>query len=77
MKISVIVPTLNEESLIFSLVESILATGSLAVVEVIVVDGGSTDKTVMEAKKSRGYSVELLQKFKGESNEPGGEKCKR
>jgi rSAM/selenodomain-associated transferase 2 len=52
MKISVIIPTVNEASLIFSLVESVLATGGIAVMEVIVVDGGSTDGTVTEAKKA-------------------------
>jgi rSAM/selenodomain-associated transferase 2 len=52
MKISVIIPTVNEESQIFSLVESVLATGGTPVVEVIVVDGGSKDKTVTEAKKA-------------------------
>ena len=52
MKISVIIPTVNEECLVFSLVESVLATGGLSVVDVIVVDGGSTDKTVTEAKKA-------------------------
>ncbi|HZB11498.1 MAG TPA: TIGR04283 family arsenosugar biosynthesis glycosyltransferase [Chryseolinea sp.] len=52
MNISVIIPTVNEENLIFRLVESVLATGGLSVVEVIVVDGASTDKTVTEAKKA-------------------------
>lgn len=46
MKISVIIPTLNEQENIGSLVQHLLANGKNNVAEVIVVDGESTDNTI-------------------------------
>jgi|SRR5688572_10403513 rSAM/selenodomain-associated transferase 2 len=52
MKISVIIPTLNEETTIQSLVGFVLRYGTPSVAEVIVVDGSSTDNTVAFAISS-------------------------
>lgn len=46
MKISVVIPTLNEENNIHELVHFILQHGNGAVKEVLVVDGQSTDRTI-------------------------------
>lgn len=50
MKISVIIPTLNEEVTITNLVSFIRHYGKNSVTEVIVVDAGSSDKTIEFAK---------------------------
>lgn len=52
MKISVIIPALNEEQCIGKTVDYLLQKGGERVCEVIVVDGGSSDKTVREAKEA-------------------------
>jgi len=52
MRISAIIPTLNEEASIQGLVKFILMQGTPTMTEVIVVDGGSTDNTVAYAKAS-------------------------
>jgi rSAM/selenodomain-associated transferase 2 len=46
MKISIIIPTLNEAGTIFGLLSSLLTRGNPSLQEIIVVDGGSTDDTV-------------------------------
>ena len=50
MKISVIIPALNEEEPIAAVVRDCLATGLPA--EVIVVDNGSTDRTAERAREA-------------------------
>ena len=57
--ISVIIPTLNEESCLGDCLSSVMAIQD---VEVVIVDGGSTDKTVEMAK---GYGVKVLRGPKG------------
>lgn len=52
MKISVIIPTLNEEATIGNLVRFIQINGGLTVAEIIVVDALSTDSTVSQAQKN-------------------------
>jgi rSAM/selenodomain-associated transferase 2 len=52
MTISVIIPTVNEASIIENRVSFIRAHGGVAVVEVIVCDGDSDDDTVMHAEKA-------------------------
>lgn len=56
MKISIIIPTLNEENFLPKLLESI-KTQTFKPFEVIVIDAGSTDKTVEIAKK---YNTKVI-----------------
>lgn len=56
MMISVIIPAYNEEDYIGRTVRAVSARGHAAVDEIIVIDGGSEDKTVQKAKES-GASV--------------------
>jgi uncharacterized protein len=58
-RISIIIPTLDEESCLGDCLSSIMAIQD---VEVVIVDGGSTDKTVEMAK---GYGVKVLRGPKG------------
>ena len=52
IQISVIIPTYNEESVIGALVKHLLAERSEGLAEVLVIDGGSTDRTVTIARKA-------------------------
>lgn len=58
MKISVIIPTYNEEERIGELIDYLLATKSNSEVEIIVIDGGSDDKTI-EISQSRKVRTEI------------------
>lgn len=49
MKISIIIPTINEEENIPQLLELLKSSGGNAIKEIIVVDGGSKDKTMQLA----------------------------
>ncbi|MGB1242432.1 MAG: TIGR04283 family arsenosugar biosynthesis glycosyltransferase [Chitinophagales bacterium] len=51
MKISVIIPTLNEATNIQQLIPHLLQYGQQHLAEIVVVDGGSTDETINIAKK--------------------------
>jgi glycosyltransferase involved in cell wall biosynthesis len=48
MKLSIVIPTLNEEKYIYQTLESIRLQGQLGDTEVIVVDGNSSDNTIKE-----------------------------
>lgn len=50
MKISVVIPTYNEEKFVVHTIESVWRLGHGFVKEVIVVDGGSSDQTVTKAR---------------------------
>lgn len=52
VSISVIIPTVNEANRIYSLIQFIIKHGGEAVLEVIVVDGESTDDTISEATRA-------------------------
>lgn len=52
MKISVIIPTYNESDLISKTIEKVGIYGSNGIKEIIVADGGSTDGTIVNAKKA-------------------------
>ncbi|MBN1797655.1 MAG: glycosyltransferase [Spirochaetales bacterium] len=61
-RVSVIIPTLNQEKLIGKCIESLLCQSyQQSLIEIIVVDNGSTDKTVDIAKK---YPVKLISETK-------------
>ena len=57
MQLSIIIPTLNEESNICELLSQLLRIQDDRIHEIIVADGGSTDKTCNLAKE---YSIQLL-----------------
>jgi hypothetical protein len=59
--ISVIIPTLNEEKYVPRCLKSLVNQTSDRSLEILVVDGGSTDQTVQVAKK---YADEVLMKSK-------------
>ena len=52
IRVSVIIPTYNEEQVIASLVAHLLANSGGAVEEVLVIDGGSTDQTTTRAQEA-------------------------
>ena len=66
MKVTVIIPTYNEEKVIEACLES-LSKQTLKDAEIIVVDDGSTDETInilQKVRKSRGVKI-FKQKHKG------------
>lgn len=67
MKISVVIPAYNEEHYIGPCIQSIREQHSDAVIEIIVVDNGSSDGTMAVAKKFRGVTV-LHEPKKGPSH---------
>ena len=67
MKISIVIPAYNEEHYIGPCIQSIQEEHSEDIVEIIVVDNGSTDDTVATAKKFRGVTV-LRESKKGPSH---------
>ncbi|MFT4304555.1 MAG: glycosyltransferase [Candidatus Woesearchaeota archaeon] len=79
MKISIVIPTLNEDLFIEKLIKSLL-NQSLKPYEIIVVDGGSNDKTTEIIKKlsKKNKNVILIQTSKGVGYQRnvGGNKAK-
>ena len=67
MRLSVIIPTYNEEKVIGSLVKHLLAEPSDSLAEVLVIDGGSTDQTVAVARQA-GAQVHVAPQ-KGRANQ--------
>jgi len=57
-KISIIIPALNEEGCIRALLQKLYALYAPEALEIIVVDGGSSDRTVAEAQ--RGGATQVL-----------------
>lgn len=62
-KVSIIVPTLNEENTIFQLTKSFKDIKADFAVDVLVIDGHSADSTIEKAKKA-GANV-IVQKWRG------------
>ena len=56
-ELSIIIPTFNEESTISQCLETVIG---LPGIEIIVADGGSTDRTVELAEKHSNVKVLLL-----------------
>lgn len=52
MRISVIIPTYDKADFIAETIEKIQKQGDNRVLEILVVDGGSTDQTTKEVKKT-------------------------
>ncbi len=57
MKISIVIPAYNEEHYIGPCIQSVQEQHSKDIIEIIVVDNGSSDKTLAIAKKFRGVTV--------------------
>lgn len=64
MKVSVIIPTFNEENVIIDCLKS-LSKQSFKDIEIIVVDDGSTDKTLIKIRKLKPSLKMLKQKHLG------------
>lgn len=64
-EISIVIPVLNEEAIISTCLEHLLSNRSSSdhIKEIIVVDGGSTDRTIARAK--RHSSVQVISSRKG------------
>lgn len=62
MNISVIIPTYNEAGIIGETIEKVRSYGGGDVLEIIVVDGGSSDTTLREARKTGAKVLESPQK---------------
>lgn len=65
-KIEVIIPTLNEEHTIGELIHDIRATALPMVLSIVVIDGGSTDRTLDICRKENVRFI--IQKGKGKGN---------
>ena len=72
MQISVIVPTYNEERVIGALVRHLLAERSDGLEEVLVIDGGSTDRTVAIAQQAGAQVHPSPQKGRAQQMNFGG-----
>ena len=57
MQLSIIIPTLNEESNICKLLSQLLRIKDERIIEIIIADGGSTDKT---CKLAKNYPIQIL-----------------
>lgn len=67
MKISIIIPTYNEEENIENIITHLLNIRQKGNVEIIVADGGSTDKTMEIAQKSG--AIAILSNIKGRAGQ--------
>ena len=67
MKISIVIPAYNEEHYIGPCIQSVQEQHSEDIIEIIVVDNGSSDNTMATAKKFRGVTV-LREPKKGPSH---------
>ncbi len=65
LKISVIIPTYNEERNISQLIRTLIENSSKDSCEVIVVDGGSTDDTVTKAEREGALVLTFPRKARG------------
>ncbi len=65
--ISIVIPTFNEAEIIAGLVQYLFANGSKEIKEIIVVDGGSDDKTV-ELAQSAG-AITVIAQSKGRASQ--------
>ncbi|SHG26151.1 transferase 2, rSAM/selenodomain-associated [Fodinibius roseus] len=62
MNISVIIPTYNEAEIIGETIGKVRSHGGDAIVEIIVVDGGSDDATVQEARRAGATTIKSPRK---------------
>lgn len=76
MKISVIIPTLNEEENIGRLLQRLRSCGGKALEEIIVVDAGSEDQTTLIAEKGGAVVLHSQQKGRAPQMNLGAQKAK-
>lgn len=76
MKISVIIPVYNEEKIIAKTISYLKTHGNLNVCDIIVVDGGSTDDTVLKAQGAGAVVYTSPQKGRAEQMNFGVTKAK-
>lgn len=72
MTIAVVIPVLNEES---TIVQTLRQTGTLGFDEIVVVDGGSTDRTRAEADALGVARVVISQRGRARQMNEGARKC--
>lgn len=76
MDISVIIPTLNESEYIDKTIAHIRTYGGKSVTEIIVVDGGSTDDTILLAREAGATVIHSQEKCRGFQMNEGAEVSK-
>jgi rSAM/selenodomain-associated transferase 2 len=75
MKLSVIIPTYNEAGTIGQAISRLFDKGKKHIVEIIVVDGGSTDQTVAKAREAGAAVEESLRKGRAAQMNVGAERA--
>lgn len=75
MTVSVIIPTLNEAAHIGPLVRHLITNGNEALLEVIVVDGGSSDKTLAIAAAAGAIAVKSPKRGRSAQMNYGAERA--
>ena len=75
MKISVIIPAYNEEDVVVDTIDQVQRRSGNIVSEIIVVDGGSTDRTVEHVQKTSAKVITSAQKGRGAQMNAGAEQA--
>ncbi|WP_138431979.1 TIGR04283 family arsenosugar biosynthesis glycosyltransferase [Fodinibius saliphilus] len=75
MKISVIIPTYNEQHCIVNTISAVIENSGETVDEIIVVDGGSSDETVYKAKETSAKVISSPRKGRAAQMNYGAEQA--